>query len=172
MLDAPTLNDHERVATYCTDPLFEQYLTIPWPYTPADAEYFLSTFVPEGWQTDKEFTWAIRESVGGPLLGVIGHRVTLGDIGYWLGEPHRGSGLMTEAVGAVCEWLFERGLDAVHWECIEGNASSVSVARKSGFTFTGHAPATAAYRDGSHPQSWHGTLLSADSRDEKPGWPA
>jgi len=172
VLDAPNLEDHELVAQYCTDPLFERFLTIPWPYTAGDAEQFLATFVPAGWDKDREFTWAIRESAGGPLLGVIGHRVALGDVGYWLGGPHRGNGFMTEAVGAVCDWLFDRGLDAVNWECIVGNSASASVARKSGFAFSGIAPATAAYRDGSHPQSWHGVLDARDSRGQKPGWPA
>lgn len=171
VLDAPTTGDRDRVAEYCTDPLFERFMTLPWPYQAKDADYFLGGLVPDGWNSGSEFTWAIRDRTGGPLLGMIGHRTALQDVGFWLGAPHRGKGLMTEAVGAVSDWLFGRGSELVHWECVLGNEASVSVARKAGFTFTGTAPSTIAYRDGSHPDSWHALLRATDSRAEKAGWP-
>lgn len=171
VLDTPTADDRERVAEYCTDPLFERFLTTPWPYQQKDADYFLGTLVPEGWNTGGELTWAIRERTDGPLLGVIGHRTALQDVGFWLGAPHRGKGYMPETVTAVADWLFSRGLASLNWECVPGNEASVSVARTVGFTFTGTAPATIAYRDGSHPDSWHAVLRATDPRDEKPGWP-
>jgi len=172
VLDAPTIDDRDLVAEYCTDPVFERFMTTPWPYTLEDADSFLSAHVPAGWTSRREFTWAIRERAGGSLVGAIGHRVALQDVGFWLGAPHRGNGYMTEAVVAVCDWLFERGSESVRWECIVGNVASASVARKAGFAFTGTAPANVSSRDGTREESWHGLLLSADSRAERPGWPA
>jgi len=171
VLDAPTMGDRDAVAEYCTDPVFERFMTLPWPYEQKDADYFLSTHVPAGWANENEFTWAIRTRTDGPLIGAIGHRVELQDVGFWLGAPHRGNGYMTEAVVAVCDWLFERGSESVRWECVVGNAASASVARKAGFTFTGTAPANVRSRDGAHEKSWHGVLLSTDSRAVQPGWP-
>lgn len=60
---------------------------------------------------------------------------------FWLGAPHRGKGLMTEAVVAVTDWLAsEFDLTEITSECIAGNAASISVARKSGFEFTVERP--------------------------------
>ena len=171
-LDLPVASDRERVAEYCADPLFEHYMTTPWPYELRHADWFLGKLVPQGWLTDDEFTWALRLGEGHPLLGVIGYRVASGDIGFWLGAPHRGNGYMPEAVRAVSAWLFrQRGVEKVAWECVLGNAASATVARKAGFTFTGARPTELTFRDGSHPLAWHGELQVGDTRDEKPGWP-
>ncbi|MFC6354740.1 GNAT family N-acetyltransferase [Luethyella okanaganae] len=91
VLDQPVVADIDRVAEYCRDPLFERFMTTPWPYTRDHAEGFLSEYVPNGWSTGREATWALRATDEGPLLGVIGIRLQRTDIGYWLGTPHRGS---------------------------------------------------------------------------------
>jgi RimJ/RimL family protein N-acetyltransferase len=171
-LDSPVLSDRFAVAEYCRDPLFETLMTLPWPYELRHADFFLYRAVPGGWLSGDELTWALRTSKEGPLIGVIGWRRELGDIGFWLGAPHRGKGLMTEAVVAVTDWLAsEFDLTEIAWECVAGNAASVSVARKSGFEFTGERPTTLTFRDGTHPDSWHGVLRVAAPRVEHPGWP-
>lgn len=173
VLDTPLLSDAPLVANYCTDPLFEAFMATPWPYRTSDAAYFLSKVVPDGWVTGYELTWALRASTAGPLMGVIGWRPRLGDIGYWLGAPHRGSGLMTEAVNAVTDWIFAtQSVAAIGWECFFGNLASMSVARKAGFTFTGEGPSHIVARDGGHPLSWHGVIGRGDPHSPTPGWPA
>jgi len=195
-LDQPSLEDADRVFEYCQDPLFEGYLAaMPWPYRLEDATGFLSGHVPSGWADDSEYTWALRAPVApaaapgvpaaprSPLLGVIslslpprraaGTGARTGSIGFWLGAPHRGQGLMVEAERLVLDWAFSVDLlDAVHWECVAGNLGSARAARKAGFSFTTEAPARPAYRDGSHPMSWHGILHATDDRTPRPGWPA
>jgi RimJ/RimL family protein N-acetyltransferase len=171
LLDQPTAADIPLITEYCQDALFERFMTLPWPYERKHAEYFVNELVPNGWATDAEYTWAVREAAGGELLGVIGARTTARDLGYWLGTPHREQGYMTEAVSCVVTWLFGLGWNLLSWECVEGNRASASVARKNGFRFTGTAPSHGAFRDGSHPASWHGLLGSTDERTEKPGWP-
>ncbi len=173
VLSTPTLNDAHRVAEYCRDPLFERFLTLPWPYELRHAEFFLNTVVPKGWASGEEFTWALRESASGPLLGMVSWRRGRADIGFWIGAPHRGRGLMTEAVTGLLDWLIvELGIEEVLWECVLGNGASVSVARKTGFTYTGERATTLLFRDGSHPLCWHGTIRATDSREAKPGWPS
>lgn len=171
VLDQPTAADIPLIVEYCRDPLFERYMTLPWPYERKHAEYFVNDLVPKGWALDAEYTWALRTESGGELLGVIGSRTTARDLGYWLGAPHRGNGYMTEAVGSVLGWLFGLGWNLVSWECVVGNAASASVARKCGFRYTGSAPSHGAFRDGSRPMAWHAVLGSTDNRSEKPGWP-
>jgi len=169
LLDQPTTADSDLIVEYCGDPVFEHTMTLPWPYTVADADFFVNEYVRTGWSTDAEYTWALRHD--GQFLGVIGYRFNRSDIGYWLGAPHRGKGYMPEALSAVTDWLFELGVERLGWECVVGNVASAAVARKAGLTFTGTAPAEIPYRDASHPASWHGVLLPADDRTEKPGWP-
>lgn len=170
VLDQPTTTDRDVIFDYCQDPGFENTMTLPWPYQRADADFFVHDYVPKGWATDSEYTWAIR--VGGEFVGVIGYRFNRSDIGYWLGERHRGNGIMIEALAAVADWLFGIGVEKLNWECVIGNVASASVARKMGFTYTGEAPTAIPFRGGAHPAAWHGVLLGTDSRDEKAGWPA
>ena len=172
VLDAPQSSDLDAIVEYCRDPLFERFMTLPWPYEPQHASFFIDQLAPNGWASGDELTWAIRLAGGGPLLGALGWRRVTNDIGYWLGEPHRGNGYMTEAVSEVADHLFASlGLASIAWECVVGNHASARVARAAGFRFTGTGPSLLGFRDGSHPEAWHGAL-TADDRDRKPGWPA
>ncbi|MEP6478861.1 MAG: GNAT family N-acetyltransferase [Rhodoglobus sp.] len=171
-LDQPTSADRDRIVEYCRDPVFEAFMTLPWPYEPKHADFFVDELVPRGWQTETEFTWALRESEGGPLLGAIGARTVGSDFGYWLGAPHRGRGLMSEAVASVLHWLYDQGWPLVNWECVVGNRASAGIARRNGFRYTGEAPTDLVFRDGSRPPAWHGVRSATDDGTEKPGWPA
>jgi RimJ/RimL family protein N-acetyltransferase len=167
--------DIDAIVHYCRDPLFERFLTTPWPYTRTDAEEFVERIVPLWWASDSEYTWGIR-SQDGALLGMIGWR-TRGDLGFWMGAEHRGRGHMVEALSAVVEWVFAEALvggrpvERIEWETLPGNEASARVARAAGFRYVGIAPVIIPARDGSFPDSWHGELLRDDDRDVKDGWP-
>lgn len=165
VLDQPGTNDRDLIVEYCRDPLFEVFLTTPWPYEPKHAEQFVTSYVPDGWTSDREYTWALRTD--GVFAGVIGYREATRDIGYWIGGPHRGRGLMTEASTAVIDWLFSLGRRTILWECVPGNQASAAVARKTGFTYSGTGPSALA----DNQLSWHASLAATDTRNEKPGWP-
>jgi RimJ/RimL family protein N-acetyltransferase len=174
-LDTPVQDDAERVYEYCQDPLFERFLTTPWPYSRVDAHYFVSTFVPDGWATGKELTWALRSAPGNPLLGVIGLRRasdSTANVGFWLGAEHRGNGYMPAALTAVVDWAFSEGTRLVAWECFLGNVASMQVARKTGFSFIGEGPGDIPSRDKQRLPSWNGVLRATDDRTVKAGWPA
>jgi RimJ/RimL family protein N-acetyltransferase len=171
VLDEPDEADIDDITRFCQDPRFARFLTLPAPYSRRDAAHFVRQHVPEGWATDTEYTWAIRRTgATGALLGMIGLRTARPDLGYWLGEPHRGHGFMTEAVGAVTAWALRSGWDHVEWECVAGNTDSAAVARRSGFAYTGEGPSILTFRNGSHPHSWHG-VLPPPAGDPIP-WPA
>jgi RimJ/RimL family protein N-acetyltransferase len=173
-LDQPGPDDVAAITEHCQDPIFERFLTLPWPYRIGDAHYFVEEHVPRGWSNGNEFTWAVRAAAGAPLVGIIGFRTARSDLGFWLGAAHRGRGIMPRAVGLVTGHLLGGGLPGIHvvrWECVVGNTSSLAVARKCGFTFTGTKPANVAARDGSHPESWHAELRQGDSLEPKTGWP-
>ena len=172
VLDQPTASDVDDIATYCVDPVFEHFMTTPWPYEREHAVSFVEEYVPGGWERGDEWTWAVRESSPGPLLGVVGVRLGTGSLGYWLGAPHRGRGIMPEAVGAVITAVFERtDRDLLRWEGVVGNTASARVAQKAGFRYAGAEPGMILSRDGSSADSWHGVLRRTDTREPKPGWP-
>lgn len=140
VLSAPTLADVDLIAEYCRDPLFERFVTTPWPYTRRDARRFVERYVPAGWLDGTEYTWAVRPGFGGELLGILGYRVEPAEVGFWLGAPNRGHGYMSEAVFALIEWL-DSGVavcpERIHWACVEQNLASAAVARATGFEFDG-----------------------------------
>ena len=172
VLDQPGQPDVDDIAAFCGEPLFERYISTPWPYERHHAESFVGEFVPQGWATGDEWTWAIRDSPGEPLLGVIGMRLRSGMIGFWLGAPHRGRRIMSEVVDAVADEVFARTERAeILWECVLGNVASMRVAERCGFSFTGAAPGLVLDRHGRAVISWTATLRRGDDRDPKPGWP-
>jgi RimJ/RimL family protein N-acetyltransferase len=171
VLDQPVAADRDAIVEYCRDPLFETFMTLPWPYQPQHADFFINDVVPTGWASGSELSWSIRESDGGPLIGALGWRSVGNDVGYWLGAPHRGRGIMTEALTAVTDYLFtEFDLAEIRWECVVGNMASARVAEKSGFSYTGEGPTELAFRDGSHPAAWHG-ILTPDRSSNGLDWP-
>lgn len=80
--------------------------TIPYPYSLDDAISFISSNVQEMRAGKPVLVLSIIDRVlcTGKLLGVIGYQRNT--IGYWLGEPHWGRGLMKEAVKTMVHFLF------------------------------------------------------------------
>jgi ribosomal-protein-alanine N-acetyltransferase len=82
-----------------------------------------------------------EQLVGGLTLSNVRRRaaqyVTLG---YWMGRPFAGRGLMTEAVGMVIPFAFETlGLHRIHAAFLPANVASRRVLEKNGFREEGYA---------------------------------
>ena len=172
VLDLPVEADTELVAHYCADPLFLKYLTTPWPYTIEHARAFLTEYVPAAWESGDELTWAVRRSVGAPLLGVIGLRRD-NEIGFWLGAEHRGEALMAEALTVVSEWALGSGVrdaDTLLWRANEGNLASAHVARAAGFRRITPRIATVPGRDGRTLPAWHAERRATVEADAFASW--
>lgn len=173
LLDQLTGADLQLIALYCSDPVFEQFMTTPWPYSLADAESFVGEYVPAAWANGSEWTWAIRRGAGGELLGVISLRLPSGMIGFWLGAPHRGSGIMSAATEAVVGAAFTRTpLQAVKWEAHVGNIASLRTAQRAGFSYTGEHPGAILGRDGNAVQSWTAEIQHSSRDSQALEWPA
>jgi len=78
---------------------------------------------------------------GGLTLAHIQRGVTQSAVlGYWMGEPYAGKGLMTAAVNATIEFAFETlHLNRVEAACLPHNAASIRLLEKVGFTREGYA---------------------------------
>lgn len=145
MLTALREADVPRVLEACTTEAAERWLETPVPYRLEDAASFVREFVPAGWRGEHdERVWAIRESLSGPLMGVIGLREGSREVGFWLHPEGQGRGLMADAVRTAVghadgclTW------PEVRWACFVGNVASMRVAKAAGFSYLGE-------RDGLH----------------------
>ena len=79
--------------------------------------------------------------VGGLTLSHVRRGVTqAAALGYWMGEPFAGQGLMSEAVRTVLPFAFSTlRLHRVEAACLPHNAASVRLLEKVGFTREGYA---------------------------------
>ncbi|HZY69339.1 MAG TPA: GNAT family N-acetyltransferase [Devosia sp.] len=124
----------------------EKLARLPSPYTRADGVAFVEIFA----QRPDERPYAII--LDDHFIGVVGFTFFEGrppELGYWLGEPHWGKGLMTEAARG----LIDAAHRTPHFELIAAraladNAGSLNVLAKLGFKPTGTAPAIGAPGDG------------------------
>jgi len=108
---------------------------MPHPYTLAEAEAFLAREL-SGAGADANY--AIDAGAG--LIGIVSFTglASTPELGYWLGRPYWGRGLMTEAARMALAWFFAA---TAHPAVIAGafadNPASLCVQRKLGFTVTG-----------------------------------
>ena len=166
------MDDIDDITEYCSEPVFEEFMVTPWPYGRKDAEGFVAAYAPAGWSTGSEWTWAIRGSDDPRMLGAISIRLRTGMVGFWLGAPHRGKGIMPEALAVVIDEVFKRTeLQEIRWECVVGNLASSRVARKVGFRFTGEALGIIPGRSGLPAPAWTGRIARDDVHAPRPGWP-
>ena len=91
------LNDEE---------VFERTLRIPSPYTEGDFEFFLNLAQEAVATHGQNVDFAIRDR-DEQLLGVCSFDELIpgqkAEIGYWLGKPHWGQGIMTSVVRKIVE---------------------------------------------------------------------
>ena len=115
-------------------------LTIPHPYSEADADFFFNLIKEKKEEIGKESNWAIRNE-SGEFIGSIGlsrksfdsnpHR---DQFGYWLAEPYWGKGIMTEVVKTFTDYCFENeNLHRLEATVFHHNPSSMRVLEKAGF---------------------------------------
>jgi ribosomal-protein-alanine N-acetyltransferase len=110
----------------------------PHPYTLEDAHAFLRYVTGETPTT----TFAIAnpaEAIGciGLQIGRDVHCKTA-ELGYWLGMPFWGRGIMSEAVAEFTRWAFETfDLERIYAEPFANNAASARVLEKAGFVCEG-----------------------------------
>lgn len=113
---------------------------IPYPYTKADAEYFIDEML----SSDRDKVYAFAITADGVLAGSISvlrqnniHRRT-GELGYYLGESFWNMGIATEAVKKICGYVFgNTDIIRIFAEPFSYNAASCRILEKNGFRFEG-----------------------------------
>lgn len=127
--DAPRLAElanNEKIAVNLRD-------GFPHPYTPEDAEKFIEMALSK---PDQIFAIEYQgEYVGNIGVHLKSDVYRLGaEIGYFLGEPYWGKGIMTKAVNLVCDYAFrELGIIRIDTGVFDFNPASMRVLEKCGF---------------------------------------
>jgi RimJ/RimL family protein N-acetyltransferase len=110
----------------------------PYPLTVTDTQQYIDGSLKQSPQN----VFAI--DVGGEAMGVIGLTVGEGErrhsaeLGYWLGEPFWGRGIVTAAVEAVTSYAVkELGLSRIESYVFAWNPASARVLEKVGFAREG-----------------------------------
>lgn len=130
------LSDIESLAKYANNKDLTSFLTnrFPVPYTENDAKTFIEIALNDS--TMVKYAIEINgEAVGGiefyPQGDVLCKNI---EIGYWIGEPFWGKGIMTEVVKQIIPIGFERfDVTRIYAKCFGGNIGSQKVLEKAGF---------------------------------------
>ncbi len=114
---------------------------VPYPYSEQDAAEFIARA-----QKDPGHIFAMERKSDGAFIGGIGlHEaddsvpgLEGAEVGYWLGKPYWGQGLISEAVVAVVDYAFSTLHIPMLWaEVAIDNPPSQRVLAKAGFRITG-----------------------------------
>ena len=134
------VEDREELATIANNKKIWLNLRdiFPHPYTLEDADFYINLISKE----DPQYSFAIEyQSKFAGMIGIVPlndvYRKTA-EIGYWLGEPYWGNGIMTEA----CKLVTDFGLNTLdftrlHAGIFENNIGSMKILEKNGYTRDG-----------------------------------
>lgn len=110
----------------------------PYPYSLADAQSFLDRIREREASLGQVFAIALDDAFCGVIS--IAPEPRGDNLGYWLGEPYWGRGIMTEAGRAVVAEFFRQPQNEVLCSgIVRGNAASLAVQRKLGFKEVGES---------------------------------
>jgi RimJ/RimL family protein N-acetyltransferase len=139
----PRLADAATIARLAGEQaVAEMTAHIPHPYLPGQAEQFIAASRADN-AAGKVLTLVatLREApdeILGAVGAMAGQRAATPSVGYWLGRPHWGRGLATEALRALIDTVFERSAaPAIAAEVRVVNPASRRVLEKCGFRHDG-----------------------------------
>lgn len=165
-LRLPKRDDVPAIVEACQDPEIAKYTTVPNPYKPSHAEYWINTALDK---QAPEIDWVI-ETLEGEFVGVFSfHEANefqkSTSIGFWAASNGRGKGYMREAGRLAIEYAWQYfDVEKIIWQAHIGNDASWILAWNLGFTFEGvlrhHREANGRLVD-----MWRGSLLRGEKME-------
>jgi RimJ/RimL family protein N-acetyltransferase len=137
ILRRPRMSDVDAIAEYCKDRQISKWISaMPYPYKKKDAVWFVNDAAKK-WKNKTDYIYEIEYE--GKLAGTIGLHIKGDDkaeLGYWIGRPHWGKGLIPEAAKLLMNEAFKRlKLNKIYARYIEGNEKSERVMKKLGMKY-------------------------------------
>ncbi len=160
-------SDRPDLVRACQDADMVRYTTVPDPYRPADADFYLR-LSRSAWLAGETGIFAVTDPDGRYLgtfdLRLEGWPARIGSLGFSVAPWARGRGLGTAALRLLCDWGFEAlGLSRIEWRAFVGNQASRRIVEKVGFTIEGTERGLLMQR-GVPRDSWYGALLAGDTQ--------
>lgn len=127
---------------WASDDDVTRYLTWPTHTDTSVTEMILGHWV-ESYANDDFYNWAIElKSIGQPVGSIsvvrIREHVSCAEVGYCMGKAWWHQGIMSEALKAVMDYLFDRvGMNRVQAKHAVDNPHSGGVMKKCGMTYEG-----------------------------------
>ena len=127
---------------WASDPEVTKFLT--WPtYQSIDSAYYILDLWTKAYEKHDFYQWMIElkeigESIGS--ISVVHHRddIASAEIGYCIGQAWWRRGIVTEALGAVIDYLFEEvGMNRIEAKHDTNNPNSGCVMKKCGMQYEG-----------------------------------
>ena len=137
------MEDMDSLCRYANNPAVARNLrdSFPNPYRLEDAQAFIVSCLDP---TDTQPKYIRAIVVGGEAVGCVSILpesdiyCKTAELGYFLGEPFWGKGIMTEAVKQVCGYVFEKSdILRIYAEPFAYNTASCRVLEKAGFQYEG-----------------------------------
>ncbi|HET7735239.1 MAG TPA: GNAT family N-acetyltransferase [Nocardioidaceae bacterium] len=164
-------DDIPSVVEQCQDPHMARWTSVPQPYSPDDAKTWIRHVVPEGWETETCFEFALEHA--GVFAGSAALRPRgdgRAEIGYGVHPSFRRRGVMARALRLLVEWGFTaRDLETITWSAFTGNWPSRRLAWRLGFSLHGPVEKWVAQR-GELQDAWVGVLRREDPREPRHPW--
>ena len=137
-------SDKESLIEYLNErDIYERTFRIPFPYTDTDAEEWLVLVAKITQLQGQPVQFAMRNA-NDSLIGGCGFDILQvgkshqAEVGYWLGKPFWGRGIMTAVVQRVCQHAFkEFGLRKITAHVFSHNPASARVLEKCSFVQEG-----------------------------------
>jgi len=140
----PRLADAAAFVVLLNDPEATRHTTLPRPYRSTDAENFIR-FAREANAAGESLYLALapKRDPNSPI-GVISAEGAqsrgASRLGFWLGRPHWGQGLMSEAASAFVDLVFKiTSLERIVSSATPDNAASLRLQDRLGFVQTGRS---------------------------------
>lgn len=158
MSDAPAM-----FRNWASDPEVTKFLT--WPtYCREETAVNILTEWTGMYQDPTFYQWAIElKCLGEPIgsISVVDHndRAELAHIGYCIGKPWWNRGIMTEALQAVMDYLFDQvGVNRIESQHDPNNPGSGAVMRKCGMQYEGTHRQSVRSNQGIVDSCWYALL--------------
>ena len=135
------VEDFSSLVSYANNQkISDRIINIPFPFREPDAAFRMS-YIVQGFKKGIRYVFAIIDKSKSVLIGEISLNLDASkkkaELGYWLGEPFWGHGIMTEALGAVLGFGFGKlDLDWIFASTSDNNIGSIKVLEKHKFEFT------------------------------------
>lgn len=116
--------------------------SLPYPYEDHMAQEWIKSHH-EKYQSGEQVNFAITHLKESYLIGAIGIQLEmqhkLGEMGYWIGEPHWNKGYCSEAAQATIRFGFENlNLNRIFAQTFKDNKASERILQKCGMQYEGY----------------------------------